>query len=205
MIVRTVESNSAGLGVEQLSAGDLALIYTAGLSLLDVNESDRELAEALEAIAETMYGEPATQPKPGDWNRFLHPLNRRRRNGAASRSSTPEPARRLRTNHRAAAARTDPPRLGDRRRSDGPEGNLRTYILSNVRSAELLEETFEPAAQSERLLESQRKSTTVRMELTQDARWAADMYAERVALVEQDESKFVADLQLLPPLATESA
>ncbi len=40
----------------------------------------------------------------------------------------------------------------------GPEGNLRTYILSNIRSAEVLDETFEPPAGLELQLERQRKT-----------------------------------------------
>jgi len=200
--VRVVAGKPSGLGIEHLSAGDLALIYTAGAALLDVNPNDTDLAEALHVITETMYGEPATQPHAGEWNRFLRPLQQaqqeqRRVKIVYSRTWRPgvteriiEPLRLVQT-HRGWEIDAGP---------TGPEGNLRTYILSNVRSADLLDETFDPPAGFESLLERQRAVTTVRMELAQDARWAADMYAERVTVVEEDETKFTADLQLLPPI-----
>ena len=72
-LVRVVSDGSPGLGVEHLNAGDLAVIYTAGPALLDVDPDDNDLAEALAVIAETMYGEPASAPRGGDWNRFLAP------------------------------------------------------------------------------------------------------------------------------------
>ncbi len=121
----------------------------------------------MQVIAETMYGEPATQPKPGDWNRFLRPLQQaqqeqRRAKIVYSRAWRPgvterviEPLRLVQT-HRGWEIDAGP---------TGTEGNLRTYILSNVRSAALLDETFEPPAGLESLLERQRRVTTVRMEL----------------------------------------
>ena len=199
--VRVVEGSAPGLGVEHLSAGDLALIYTAGTALLDVDPADRDLAGALDVIAETMYGEPATQTQPGSWNSCLAPLQqaqeqRRKVKIVYSRSWRPGVTDRVIEPLRSPR----PTGLGGRRRPDRTEGNLRTYILSNLRSADLLEDTFDPPPEVESLLERQRSTTTVRMELAQDARWAADMYAERVTVVEEDESRFVADLQLLPPV-----
>ena len=187
---------------EHLSAGDLALIYTAGMALLDVDDNNEDLAEALGVISETMYGEPGTQPQPAGWNQVLRPLQqgqeeRRRVRIEYSRTWRPgvsarviEPLRLVQT-HRGWEVDAGPV---------GPEGNLRTFILSNVRSAELLDETFEPPPGLERLLERQRRTSTVRMELSQDARWAADMYAEHVSVVEQDESRLIADLELLAPV-----
>jgi proteasome accessory factor C len=201
-IVRVVPHASGGLGVEHLSAGDLAVLYTAGIALLDVEPDDEDLAAALDVIAETMYGEPASQPHVGDWNRFLRELQdaqeqRRRVDICYSRAwsegvsdRTIEPLRLVQT-HRGWEVDAGPV---------GPEGNLRTFLLSNIRSAQVLEETFEPPVGVDGLLARQRKTTTVRMELAQDARWAADMYAEHVTVVDEDEETFTADLELLPPV-----
>jgi proteasome accessory factor C len=70
-VVRIVADASPGLGVEHLTAGDLAALYTAGAALLDIHADDNDLAEALTVIAESMYGEPSAAPHAGDWNRFL--------------------------------------------------------------------------------------------------------------------------------------
>ena len=40
----------------------------------------------------------------------------------------------------------------------------------------------------------------MRLALAQDARWAADMYAESVHVIDEDEDELVADLDLLPPV-----
>lgn len=148
-----------------------------------------------------MYGEPASQPHVGGWNQFLGPLRtaveeRRRvrlvysrawRQGVLERDIEP---RRLIQTRRGWEVDAGPV---------GVEGNLPTYLVSNVRSAELLDETFQPPAQLDSRLARQRETTTVRMVVAQDARWAADMYAEDVAVVAGDEDEFEADLDLLPP------
>ena len=82
----------------------------------------------------------------------------------------------------------------------GPEGNLRTFILSNIRSVQVLDETFEPPAGAASLLERQRRTSRVRLEITQDGRWAARQYAERVTVVDEDEEKVTLNLDLLPPV-----
>src|SRR5690606_21426904 len=147
---------------------------------------------------ETMYGEPGPEQHIGTWNRHLPAL---------------QDAVELRRRARIVYSRTwregvierviEPLRLVQTRRGwevdagpVGPEGNLRTYLLSNVRDLELLDETFEPPTDVETRLFQQRTTTTVRMVLAQDARWAADMYAEQVDVVREDEEEFEADLEL---------
>lgn len=200
-VVRVVPDASVSLGVDHLSAGDLAVLYTAGVALLDVHPEDTALASALAVIAETMYGEPAATLTAGGWNRFLRTLQdgreeRRRVRIVYSRAWSEgvserviEPLRLVQT-HRGWEVDAGPV---------GPEGNLRTYLLSNIRSAEPTEESFTAPAGLDDLLARQRRTTTVRMELAQDARWAAEMYAEHVSVVEEDEEAFTADLELLPP------
>lgn len=65
-VVRVVADASPGLGVEHLTAGDLAALYTAGAALLDIHADDTDLAAALSVIAESMYGEPSAPPQTGD-------------------------------------------------------------------------------------------------------------------------------------------
>lgn len=201
-VVRLVSNDPAGLGVEHLSAGDLAMIYTAGLAVLDVQQDDHDLAEGLAIIAETMYGEPAAAPRVADWNRFLAPLQEAQANRCRVRilysrawnvgvfDRVIEPLRLIQT-HRGWEVDAGPV---------GPEGNLRTYLLTNIRDVELLENRFEPPPGLDALLYRQRETTTVRLSLAQDARWAADMYAESVHVVTEDEETFEADLELLPPV-----
>ncbi len=145
--VRVVhDTPAATLGVEHLSAGDLATIYTAGLALLDAGRGDEHLADALAVISETMYGEPASQPAPAEWNRLLPLLQQAQ---AEQRRVDIVYSRAWRI---GVLERTiDPLRLQQTKRGwevdAGPldaEGRLRTFLLSNIRSADVRAESFEP-------------------------------------------------------------
>lgn len=201
-IVRIVPDAAPGLGAEHLSAGDLATLYTAGIALLEVDPDETDLAGALAVIAETMYGGTAATPYVGDWNRHVRDLQdaqeqRRKVRIIYSRAWRPGVTDRV----------IEPLRLVQTRRGwevdagpVGPEGNLRTFLVSNLRLVEVLDEGFEPPSGADSLLTKQRATTTVRMELAQDARWAARQHAESVTVVAEDEATFTADLELLAPV-----
>jgi proteasome accessory factor C len=76
-----------------------------------------------------------------------------------------------------------------------------TYLLSNVRELEVLDEVFDPPAGVEALLADQRRTTTVRMEIPFGAQWAAPMYAERVTTVADGDETVTLDLELLEPVS----
>jgi proteasome accessory factor C len=202
-LVRILEERSTDeLGVEYVNAAELGLIYSAARALLEVEPDDADLAGAIEVLAQTMLGEPLEEPRAASWNRPLESLQ----NAA-------------REHHRVAITYSrawdvgvidrliDPYRLVQTRRGwevdAGPpddQGRIRTYLLSNVRSIEVLDDLFEPPADLRALLEAQRTTQTVRMEIPHSARWAADMYAEQVHVVEDDELTVTLDLDLLPPV-----
>lgn len=201
-VVRIVPDATPGIGAEHVSAGDLATIYTAASALLEVDPHDEDLAGALAVIAETMYGEPAAAPYVGGWNRRVRDLQ-----------DAQETKRKVRIVYSRAwrpgvtDRDVEPLRLVQTRRGwevdagpVGPEGNLRTFLLSNIRQVEVLEEGFEPPSDVASLLAKQRETTAVRMEVAQDARWAARQHAERVTVVSEDEKTFTADLELLAPV-----
>lgn len=202
-VVRIVsESPADELGVEYVDAGELALVYTAALALHDIEPDNEDLGGAIDALTETMFGEPAGAPDVQSWNQPLQPLQQARRERRAarivySRAWAPGVSQR----------EIEPYRLVQTRRGwevdAGPvddEGRLRTFLLSNIREVVVLDRTFVTPEDAERLLAEQRTTTRVRVLLPQDARWAADFYAESVRFVEDDEESVVVDLQLLPPL-----
>lgn len=207
-VVRLVDEGRHGLlGAEYLSAGDLAVLYTAGLALLETDPDDADLAAALSQIAETMYGAPAAQPEVGSWTRLLGPLR-----------EAEEQHRRVRIEYSRSWRQgvdtrdIEPLRLVQTRRGwevdagpVGHNGTLRTYLLSNIRSLEVLDETFEEPAGVQSLLARQRRTERVRVDLAQDARWAVDMYAEQHHVVTEDTEVFTADLELLPPVVDRTA
>jgi proteasome accessory factor C len=80
------------------------------------------------------------------------------------------------------------------------EGALRTFLVSNIRAYDVLDETFTPPADLVRILEQQRATVRVRVRIPHRARWAADFYAEQVTIVADDELTATLDLDLLPPV-----
>lgn len=206
-VVRIVSEQPADLGVEYVDAGELGLVYAAALALLDTQPDDEELGGAIDALAETMFGDSrpgeVTEP-PGapSWNHLLPTLQAAQREQRALRIVY------SRAWEQGVSEREiEPYRLVQTRRGwevdAGPpdaQGRLRTYLLSNIRSAVELGRAFEPPAAMEQMLAAQRETTTVRMVLPQSARWVADFYAESVTNVSDDETDVEVDVELLPPL-----
>lgn len=194
---------SEELGVEYVDAAELALVYTAARALLDMEPDNADLAGALEVLTQTMYVDPQI-PQVGtpDWNRPLAPLQEAQRARRAVRIDYSRA-----WSHGVGGRVIHPYRLVQTRRGwevdAGPpdaEGQLRTFLLSNIRSVEVLDETFEEPDDLDARLEAQRETTRVRVLMPHAARWAADMYAERVTVVDDDEETASLDLDLLPPL-----
>lgn len=192
------------LGVERVDASEVALIYTAATSLLDIEPDNADLEAAVDVLAETMLGEQTDAAAgPAPWNRLLEPIAQAERDrvrvdvvysraweaGVSERSI--EPYRLVRTRR---GWEVDAGPLDD-------DGRMRTFLLSNIRAAQVRGgDTFDLPDELPRLLEEQRRTTLVRVELPQSGRWAADMYAERVEVIDDRELDVELELELLPPL-----
>ena len=205
-VVRVVAEVPADIGVEYVDAGELGLAYTAALALLETEPDNEELGQAIDVLTETMFGPSAAPgeatPAVPSWNRLLPVFREALAAGRAVRIVY------SRAWHPGVTEREiEPYQLVQTRRGwevdAGPvdeEGRLRTFLLSNIRSAQIVERSFTaPGDVADRLAE-QRATTRVRVLLPQSARWAADFYAEQVTLVEDDEEDVVVDLDLLPPV-----
>lgn len=202
-VVRLIEErNKDEIGVEYVDARELGLIYNAAKALSEVEANNEDLQGAIAVLTETMFGEALAADLPARWNRPLQPLQ----DAARDR-------RRVRIDYSRAWSEgviervVDPYRLVKTRRGweidAGPpdaDGKIRTYLLSNLRDYEVLGETYEPPADLDRRLEEQRATQTVRIQIPHGARWAADMYAEQVHLVDDAEELVTIDLDLLPPV-----
>jgi predicted DNA-binding transcriptional regulator YafY len=192
--VRIVDDRPAqSIGVEQVDAAELALVYTAALALLDVDPDDADLAAAVDVLTEAVIGDaPDETPSPTTDASTVDTL----RTAAAGHHCV-----RIvysRSWHQGVSERViEPYRIVRTRRGwevdAGPldeQGQMRSYLVPNIRTCELLDETFLAPADLDRRLADQRETARVRVRLPHSARWAADFYAEQVTL----------DLDLLPPL-----
>jgi proteasome accessory factor C len=72
--------------------------------------------------------------------------------------------------------------------------------VSGISSCDVLEDTFEPPADLDDLLVTQRAPVGVELVVPQDRRWAVDRYAEKVAVVDDDEESVKLRADLLPPV-----
>ncbi|WP_457190945.1 WYL domain-containing protein [Nocardioides sp. P5_E3] len=191
------------LGVEYVTAGELALLYAAGLLQRDLDPDDIHLAEALGVLEETMRGESRSSTQAHRrYDDVIDPLkqaanehrrvhirySRAWREGVTDRIIEP-----YRLIHARGAWEVDAGPLDE-------NDDLRTFLLTNIRSANLLDETFTPPDDLPGRLERQRATTTVRVRLPHASRWAAGHYAETERAVAEDEEFVTLDVDLLPPL-----
>ena len=204
-VVRIVDPGQAGeLGVEYVDASELALVYTSAVSLLEIDPEDAELGAAVDVLAETMLGETAVSrpdgPEPE--GRVLDTLSEGQRQSrrveivysraweAGVRERSIEPYRLVKTRR---GWEVDAGPVDD-------HGEVRTFLLSGIRQARLSDERFSPPEDLPFLLLENRATQVVRVELPHAARWAADMYAESVAVVDDSELTVVVEVHLLPPV-----
>lgn len=193
------------LGVDYLDAGELALVYTAATAALEMAgpTGDPDLASALDVIVDTMYGDQAPAPHSGWRSPYLEDLKRAaserrlvrlvysRQWGAGVFERVIEPWRLVQTTVRGWEIDAGPV---------AANGRLRTYLLTNIRDLEVLDETFSLPADAEDRLAEQRQTSVVTLELPHRSRWALDEYAEEVTILADTDESFTAQVALLEPV-----
>lgn len=215
------ERPTEDLGVENLSASELGLLWSAARAMAEVEPDNQDLTEAIEVLTETMFAVPGESG--ADAVRGSAPVSAW---ATASRADDLAVLRRAVEEHRTVRIEYSRAWLaGTQQRVIAPyllvqtrrgwevdaaaveqQMGMRTFLLANIRSVELLSDTFEVPRDLDRQLREQRRTTRVRIRIPHDARWAADMYAERVLEVHDpydptgDEENVVLDLEMLPPL-----
>lgn len=204
LMVRLVEEPQ-DLGVEYLDAGELALIHAAASAALDLQapDEDPDLEAAVGVIAETLMGDAASLAGSTWRPPCLQLLQRAaaqrqkvrirysRQWEAGVMEGVIEPWRLVQTTVRGWEVDAGPV---------AANGRLRTYLVSNVREVEVLDEEFALPANAEELLAAQRVTSRVRMRLPHRARWALDEYAESSTVVADTADGFTVDVDLLEPV-----
>jgi len=204
VMVRLV-GDPSDLGVDYLDAGELALVYTAASAALETSgpAGDPDLASALDVIVETMYGEATPGPQNGWRSPHLDDLKRAASEHRLVRlvysrqwdsgifERVIEPWRLVQTTVRGWEIDAGPV---------ASNGRLRSYLLSNIRDLEVLDETFSLPDDAAARLAEQRQTSLVTLELPHRSRWALDEYAEEVAVIAQNDESFIAQVALLEPV-----
>ncbi|WP_203336640.1 helix-turn-helix transcriptional regulator [Nocardioides limicola] len=191
------------LGVELLDASELALVYTAAMGALELDPDDTDLLAAINVIAETLYGGSVAAPQPWrpphldtlqaaatDHRAVRIVYSRQWRVGVTERVI--HPYRLMQTSVRGWEVDAGPVQH---------DGSIRSFLLTGIREVEVLDEIFESPADLRTLLDAQRSTSTVRLVLPHDARWALDEYAEAHYVVDDTDDTIEVDAELLPPVA----
>ena len=190
------------LGVDHLTAGQLAALYEAGVDLLALEPDNQTLRGAVEAFETALA--PADKPLAAQWGADTAQALHR-----AAEEHRQVRIRYVRQWHPGASDRViDPYRLVRTRRGwevdAGPADDVaavRTYLVSGIVAHEVLDTTFEPPADLDARLAGNRAAVTVELVVPQTARWAVERFAESVTVLDDDEESVSLRADLLPPVA----
>lgn len=191
------------LGVDHLTAGQLAALYEAGVDLLALEPGNDVLRGAVEAFESAL--EPADKPLASQWGagtaQVLHRAAEEHHRVRITYVRQWSPG--------ASSRVVEPYRLVRTRRGwevdAGPADDVtpvRTYLVSGIIDHEVLDETFEPPADLDALLAGNRAFETVELVVPQSARWAVERFAESVTVLADDEESVQLTADLLPPVSS---
>ena len=190
------------LGVDHLTAGQLAALYQAAVDLLALEPDNQTLRAAVEAFESAL--EPADKPWAAQWGagtaQVLHRAAEEHRRvriqyvrqwhpGSAERVVQPYRLVRTRRGWEVDAGRAD------------QAGAIRTYLVSGIVGPEMLEETFDLPEDLDVLLAANRTAQRVELVVPQASRWAVERFAESVTVLADDEESVSLLADLLPPVA----
>jgi proteasome accessory factor C len=195
----TSNSPLTELGLEYVGADLLGPLYRAATDLLALEPDNDVLRQAVARLTETlMAGVDGTRPFGGELAAELRRAARERRQVRIvyARAWRPGVGERV----------IEPYRVVSTRRGfevdAGPvdeAGDIRTFLVSGIRSLQVLEETFQRPPDVDALVARAREVTTVRLVVPREAAWVVDRFSEGVTVVRADEDlELVAEV--LPPV-----
>lgn len=202
--IRVVASDPAQeLGVDHLSAEQLALLHRAARDLLALEPDNQVLRGALDSFgtalwpsADSTSGEDPREPVARDLYRAAQERRRVRidyvrqwRPGGGSRVIEPYRVVRTRRGWEVDAGPAD------------DIAEVRTFLVSGIGAYQLLDEHFDLPADLDQRLASHRAATPVHVVVPQERRWVVERYAEKVHVLADDEELVSLTAHLLPPLA----
>lgn len=190
------------LGVDHLTAGQLAALYEAAVDLLALEPDNATLRGGVEAFESAL--EPADKPLASQWGAGTAQALHR-----AAEEHRQVRIRYVRQWRPGASDRViEPYRLVRTRRGwevdAGPADEVaavRTYLVSGIVDHEVLDATFAPPDDLDARLAGNRAAERVELVVPQSARWAVERFAESVTVLADDEESVSLQADLLPPVA----
>lgn len=189
------------IGVAHLTATQLARVFRAGRDLLALEPDNAVLADALSSLEKTLL--QGVEATGGRWlaeqaGLFRDAIRERRRVRIEyARSWRPGVRERIVEPHRLVSGR----RGWELDAGVAGQDGVRIFLLSGIRHAELLDETFERPSGVDDLIAENRRETAVDVVVPQHVRWAVERYSESVEVLQEDEESVKLRAWLLPPIA----
>lgn len=196
MVKVVSEQPAAELGVELMTAEQWLTTYEQAAWIAASNPEDQALAEAVDIIATKILA--GTPPRPDDEvGTVLSKAIAARTGVNVEYSRAWKPG--------VVARYIEPVRLVQTRRGwevDAlVEGQLRTFLIDRIRSAQATDRPFELPADLPARLAEHRRVQTVRLSVPQRYRWLVDRYAETSAVLDYDEETLTISAAFLPPVS----
>lgn len=191
---------AAELGVEYIPADRLAILYAAAASLAQTEPDNADLLGAVETLASTFLSglEISVTQSADTTPALIRQAMDDRRAVRIKYSRAWRPGVSNRVVHPYALHHT--PRGWELDAGPLVGGHARTYIVSRIRDAEVLAESFERPDGVDAVIGADRRARDVQMNLPQGTRWVADRFAERVDVAESDRDDLTVRAEFLPPV-----
>lgn len=192
---------AAEIGVLHTAPAELAHIYRAGQALLSLEPENDVLGGALRTLGDTMLR--GIRPVDDLWKAELAGLlvgaiQQRRwvrveytpvwRDDSMEHRIAPYRLLRTRRGWEVDAGMSADGRV------------VGSFLLTGIREATVLDETFERPPQLDDRLAGTRYEQRIELVVPQDARWAVDRFAEGSELLAEDEESVKLRVRLLPPV-----
>jgi proteasome accessory factor C len=189
----------AELGLEYLSADVLGPVYRAAIDLAAVEPDNTVLRDALDRLSATLMegvdsGETYGGPVAAQLRRAVR--DRRRVRIVYARVWRPGVGERVIEPYRV---------VGTRRGFEvdaGPpddDGSLRTFLVSGIRTLDLMDETFDVPADVDDLIDAARQVVEVRLVVPRERSWVVERFAESVVVTRADDDLEML-AEVLPPV-----
>lgn len=189
------------LGVDHLSAEQLAALYEAAVDLLALEPDNEVLAQAVAAFEDAVG--PADKPRAPqrgtDTAQRLHRAAEEHRRVRVTYVRQWRPGLRDRVIEPYRVVRTRRGWEVDAGPAD-ERAAVRTYLVSGIVDLQVLDDAFVPPANLDDLLAANRAARTVELVVPQDSRWAVERFAEATRVTSDDEADVALCAELLPPV-----
>ncbi|WP_222851009.1 WYL domain-containing protein [Phytoactinopolyspora mesophila] len=197
--VSAIPHSAMEVGADYVSVGELARIYRAGQDLLAIEPGNTDLEDALDALVATALQGIGTRRSAwlADLAARLGAALREHLHVRITYARAWQPGVR---EHVIRPYRLTKTRRGWELDAGLDDDHTGTFLLSGIRSAEVLEEAFDRPDDVDQRIARNRRTEPVDIAVPQDSRWVVERFAESVEVINETEDEVRLRAHLLEPI-----